>query len=332
MNIDSGPIEPLPKQKATKQRKTMKFTLSKYTIYETKKSIYIVASNKRETMFRILEIDLNGEEDNLNIAEDNVFFMRNEVMEVLRKIEEADDDALTKKLTGYGLLGVIRFTACYYLVVITEMSQVAVLGGHSIYHIDDTELVPITKSTKKRDSTELRFIQSFQNLKLSKTFYFSYTFDITNTLQTNILRQKFLSVGRSDIEVPPGIPDYNEMFMWNSYLLDPIFSCIDTVYDWFQPIIHGFIDQVNVSLFGKSIYITLIGRRSHYFAGARFLKRGVNNKGYVANEVETEQIVADMSLTSFHSLQEVFLIVINTLLLFNIGDQYHCFGLRKLLI
>lgn len=301
MNIDSGPIEPLPKQKATKQRKTMKFTLSKYTIYETKKSIYIVASNKRETMFRILEIDLNGEEDNLNIAEDNVFFMRNEVMEVLRKIEEADDDALTKKLTGYGLLGVIRFTACYYLVVITEMSQVAVLGGHSIYHIDDTELVPITKSTKKRDSTELRFIQSFQNLKLSKTFYFSYTFDITNTLQTNILRQKFLSVGRSDIEVPPGIPDYNEMFMWNSYLLDPIFSCIDTVYDWFQPIIHGFIDQVNVSLFGKSIYITLIGRRSHYFAGARFLKRGVNNKGYVANEVETEQIVADMSLTSFHS-------------------------------
>ncbi|CDO94190.1 unnamed protein product [Kluyveromyces dobzhanskii CBS 2104] len=299
--IDSAPIEPLIKPKTPKQRKTMKFTLSKYTIYETNKSIYIVASNKRETMFRILEIDLNGEEDTLSIAEDNVFFMRNEVMEVLRKIEEADDDALTKKLTGNGLMGVIRFTACYYLVMITKMSQVAVLGGHSIYHIDDTELIPITKSTKKPDSTELRFIQSFQNLKLSKTFYFSYTFDITNTLQTNILRQKFLAVGRPDLEVPPGIPDYNEMFMWNSYLLDPIFSCINTVYDWFQPIIHGFIDQVNVSLFGKNIYITLIGRRSHYFAGARFLKRGANNKGYVANEVETEQIVADMSLTSFHS-------------------------------
>ncbi|KAL2709167.1 Polyphosphoinositide phosphatase [Kluyveromyces marxianus] len=302
MNIlDSGPLEPLSKQKTSKQRKTMKFTLGKYTIYETNKSMYIVASNKRETMFRILEIDLSNEDQSLNIAEDNVFFMRNEVMEVLRKIEDADNDALTKKLTGYGLLGVIRFTACYYLVVITKMSQVAVLGGHSIYHIDDTELVPITKSTKKPDATELRFIQSFQNLNLSKTFYFSYTFDITNTLQTNLLRQKLMSVGRTDLEVPPGIPDYNEMFMWNSYLLDPIFSCIDTVYDWFQPIIHGFIDQVNVSLFGKSIYITLIGRRSHYFAGARFLKRGVNNKGYVANEVETEQIVADMSLTSFHS-------------------------------
>lgn len=156
MNIlDSGPLEPLSKQKTSKQRKTMKFTLGKYTIYETNKSMYIVASNKRETMFRILEIDLSNEDQSLNIAEDNVFFMRNEVMEVLRKIEDADNDALTKKLTGYGLLGVIRFTACYYLVVITKMSQVAVLGGHSIYHIDDTELVPITKSTKKPDATEL---------------------------------------------------------------------------------------------------------------------------------------------------------------------------------
>ena len=252
-------------------------------------------------MFRILEIDFRGEKESLNIAEDNVFFMRDEVMEVLSKIEEADNDSLTKKLTGYGLLGVIRFTACYYLVVITKMSQVAVLGGHSIFHIDDTALVPISNSMRKNDATEARFVQSFQNLNLSKTFYFSYTFDITNTLQTNILRQKLQAVGRTDVEFPPGIPDYNDMFVWNSHLLNPIFSCIDTVYDWFQPIIHGFIDQVNVSLFGKSIYITLIGRRSHYFAGARFLKRGANNKGYVANEVETEQIVADMSLTSFHS-------------------------------
>ena len=72
------------------------------------------------------------------------------------------------------------------------------------------------------------------------------------------------------------------------------------VYDWFQCIIQGFIDQVNVSVLGKNIYITLIARRSHHFAGARFLKRGVNTNGFVANEVETEQVVADMTLTPFH--------------------------------
>ncbi len=42
--------------------------------------------------------------------------------------------------------------------------------------------------------------------------------------------------------------------------------------------------------------ITLIARRSRYFAGTRFLKRGVNESGYVGNYVETEQIVQDWVL------------------------------------
>lgn len=285
-----------------RQRKTTKFILSKYTIYETRERMYVVGSNKRETMFRILEIDLGIPQDKLSVLEDNVFFTRNEIMNVLSGLEEASEEGLHKKLTGYGLLGFIRFTGCYYLVVVTKCSQVAVLAGHCIFHIDETQLVPISNSFRKPDkySVEARLVSTFQSLDLSKTFYFSNTYDITNTLQTNLLREKLKAKDRTDISIPSGILDYNEMFMWNNNLLGPVLACIDTVYDWFQPIIHGFIDQVNVSVLGKSIYITLIARRSHHFAGARFLKRGVNNEGYVANEVETEQIVADMILTSFH--------------------------------
>lgn len=286
-----------------KQRRTTKFILSKYTIYETKERMYIVGSNKRETMFRILEIDLSVPQDRLNVLEDNVFFTRNEIMNVLSGLEEASEEGLHKKLTGYGLIGFIRFTTCYYLIVVKKCSQVAVLAGRSIFHIDSTELVPISNNYRKPDkySAEARLMSTFQSLDLTKTFYFSNTYDITNTLQTNLLREKLKAVGRSDISIPSGIPDYNEMFMWNSNLLKPVLRCIDTVYDWFRPTIHGFIDQVNVSVLGKSIYITLIARRSHQFAGARFLKRGVNKQGYVANEVETEQIVTDMLLTGFHS-------------------------------
>lgn len=43
----------------------------------------------------------------------------------------------------------------------------------------------------------------------------------------------------------------------------------------------------------------LIGRRSQKYAGTRFLKRGGTNEGYVANEVETEQIVHNASVSSF---------------------------------
>ena len=46
--------------------------------------------------------------------------------------------------------------------------------------------------------------------------------------------------------------------------------------------------------------MTLIARRSRYFSGARYLKRGANNRGDTANDVETEQIVHDASTTSLY--------------------------------
>lgn len=305
MDRDSPDTEtdPFARDVVTLQQKRG-FVLSKYTIYETKERMYIVGSNKRETMFRILEIDLTVPMEELSLLEDNVFFTRNEIMDVLARLEDASGNQLTKILTCYALLGFIRFTGCYYMIVVTELSQVAVLGGHSIFHIDATQLVPIISKHNyklpEKSSAEAKLMNIFKDLDLTKTFYFSFTYDITNTLQTNILREKLKAVNRTDIEIPVDNNNYSQMFMWNSNLLKPVLSCINSVYDWFQPIIHGFIDQVNVSVSGKSIYITLIARRSRFFAGARFLKRGVNTNGYVANEVETEQIVSDMVLTGFH--------------------------------
>lgn len=62
--------------------------------------------------------------------------------------------------------------------------------------------------------------------------------------------------------------------------------------------------------------MTLIARRSRHFAGARYLKRGVNDEvltflsissyfiiifqGNVANEVETEQVVNEALMTPFY--------------------------------
>lgn len=63
--------------------------------------------------------------------------------------------------------------------------------------------------------------------------------------------------------------------------------------DWLLEVIHGFVSQSNISIFGRSVYVCLIARRSTRFAGTRFLKRGANFAGDVANEVESEQIVVD---------------------------------------
>lgn len=66
----------------------------------------------------------------------------------------------------------------------------------------------------------------------------------------------------------------NRRFVWNSYLLSRVENCLHP--DWLLYIMHGFVSQSNVSVFGRSIYITLIARRSNKYAGTRFLKRGAN--------------------------------------------------------
>jgi hypothetical protein len=57
---------------------------------------------------------------------------------------------------------------------------------------------------------------------------------------------------------------------------------------------------IEITVLNRFVYVTLIARRSRYFAGARYLKRGVNDEGNVANEVETEQIVYEANTTGFY--------------------------------
>lgn len=52
-----------------------------------------------------------------------------------------------------------------------------------------------------------------------------------------------------------------------------------------------FIIITEISIFGRNIIVTLIARRSRHFAGARFLKRGVNDKVniYLLVEIKKEK-------------------------------------------
>jgi hypothetical protein len=49
-------------------------------------------------------------------------------------------------------------------------------------------------------------------------------------------------------------------------------------------------DLKEIALFSRTVYLTVLARRSRHFAGARYLTRGANEHGHVANEVESEQM------------------------------------------
>ncbi|KAI2471286.1 SacI homology domain-containing protein [Annulohypoxylon bovei var. microspora] len=279
------------------------YKMHKFTLYETASRYYIVGGDVTEKRYRILKIDRNTHDSDLSITDDKIIYTQKEMNSLLNTIDDGNKGTggIKQRCTTWGILGFIKFTGPYYMLLITKKSTVAMVGGHYVYQIDGTELIPLTPARYKTDARhveEQRFLNILKNLDLTRSFYYSYSYDITRTLQHNITRER--------IALLDGMPgttydDYNSMFIWNSHLLRPAEEAIHDPFDWCRPIIHGYIDQAAISIYGRTAHITVIARRSRYFAGARFLKRGANDLGYVANDVETEQIVAEALTTSFHS-------------------------------
>ncbi|KAF2488097.1 SacI homology domain-containing protein [Neohortaea acidophila] len=278
--------------------------LYKFTLYETNARYWITGSDLAERNFRMLRIDRTSPPGQIALFEDETTYDRAQLKDVLASIDEGNQSTggLRMKCHFWGLLGFVRFTESYYMLLITKRQQVAMIGGHYVYQIDGTELVPLTTGSsnrfvQNRNPEESRFLSILGNLDLTKSFYFSYSYDITNSLQTNFIRQR-TAVNQGQFHADH---DCNSMFVWNSHLLQPALAALKRPLSWCLPIIHGFIHQAALDIFGRAVYIAIIGRRSRFFAGARFLKRGVNDQGYVANDVETEQIVSEKLTTSFHA-------------------------------
>ncbi|KAI3329250.1 SacI homology domain-containing protein [Xylariaceae sp. AK1471] len=279
------------------------YKMHKFTLYETANRYYIVGGDVTEKRFRILKIERNTHDSELSITDDKTIYGRKEMNSLLDTIDHGNKGTggIKQRCTTWGLIGFIKFTGPYYMLLITKKSTVAMIGGHYIYQVDGTELIPLTPAkykTDTRNAEESRFLGILNHPDLTRSFYYSYSYDITRTLQHNICRERAALTG--------GLPgttyhDYNKMFVWNSHLLRPASDTLSNPFDWCRPIIHGYIDQAAISVYGRTAHITIIARRSRFFAGARFLKRGANDLGYVANDVETEQIVSESLTTSFHS-------------------------------
>ncbi|XP_046416472.1 polyphosphoinositide phosphatase isoform X2 [Neodiprion fabricii] len=243
-------------------------------------------------------------------------------------------DSFPRLVPAFGLLGFVRFLEGYYIILVTKRCRVAVIGHHTLYKTEDTAMIYIPNDTVRLfHPDEQRYVKMFQNIDLSSNFYFSYSYDLTQTLQFNMAPPRHI---KSDIptanpenkseaddvedsedffnmwafrenpetsEFDHKIVNYgvrsnpNRRFVWNSHLLLPVEKYLHP--DWILYITHGFIGQSNISIFGRSMYVTIIARRSTKYAGTRFLKRGANFDGDVANEVETEQIVHDSGISSF---------------------------------
>eukprot|EP01059_Diplonema_ambulator_P025137 TRINITY_DN42126_c0_g1_i1.p1 TRINITY_DN42126_c0_g1~~TRINITY_DN42126_c0_g1_i1.p1 ORF type:complete len:1600 (+),score=573.58 TRINITY_DN42126_c0_g1_i1:43-4842(+) len=270
--------------------------LELYEVYETYPKLYIIACDINRTVYNVLKLDRMCE-DELSVSEDRTEYtivQTKMLLDTLRAAFRTDDkkgsSGFRHLASGYGIFGVIKFTKGYNLILITKRKKVAQLGPHMIYELADTEFISITNTGGKVSKEESKYREIFLGFETKKDFYFSYTYDLSHTLQFNCQRT---AKQRKQL---PDFAYFDDMFVFNSYLLQPFQQELrDCNSKWVLPCIHGFLSQMTFEFHGRKIRLLLIARRSRYFAGTRYLKRGISEDGYVANHLETEQIVYDVS-------------------------------------
>lgn len=182
----------------------------------------------------------------------------------------------------YGVLGIKYIMGCHHLLIITEATQIGLVMGKPIFRLSRANILPFDHSIEERHDANHRMIEVYRSMMndVIKTphFYFSYEYDLTNSLQRNFEKKEH---------------EFDQRFLWNGDMIGEF----ERFARYKLPLIHGF---VSINQLESDSNWTLISRRSTKRAGTRFNRRGIDDDGNVANFVETEQILeSGRDITSF---------------------------------
>ena len=166
---------------------------NKFILYENRLRFFIIASNASHSRHRIIKIDRTSQEE-LNIVEDEVEYTGKQMSAMLKMLDDGNRASgglgkakvffgiagssilrYSKKFNRSILLGFIRFTAGWYMILVSKRSVVALLGGHYLYHCENSDTIPVCFNHKiDKPAEEQRLMNIFKQVDMSKNFYFRY--------------------------------------------------------------------------------------------------------------------------------------------------------------
>eukprot|EP01132_Coremiostelium_polycephalum_P006116 gene6116-7621_t len=200
----------------------------------------------------------------------------------------------------YGCLGIINLLSTPFLISISEFEKVGTIRDNQIINkVTKTIITPIARVpivlNEEEKKEEKNYLSLLNSLLESCDFYFSYTFDVTQSEQR---AAKILQDQSNNHSQLPLWKRADKRFFWN-YYLQQVF--IENGFDSFVlPVMDGFIRVTQCEINSNKFKYIFISRRSCKRTGARYHMRGADPLGNVANFVETEQIVIfDQVLTAF---------------------------------
>ncbi|KAL9654682.1 hypothetical protein ABK040_006744 [Willaertia magna] len=199
----------------------------------------------------------------------------------------------------FGIIGSIKLLSGTFLVVLLEREYIGMINKHKIYKIKKIQFIPFKPSkfkiqTEEQKEKEIQYIEMMNKVIVEdNSFYFSYTLDLTNRFQRTFSTNE----GLDNINLQ-GWKNAHPNYFWNKYLLQQFIS--KQMDGFIIPMIRGIVEMKNIVVNNISFLFGIISRTSSKRAGARYIMRGSDEKGHVANFVESEQFIYYNSiLTSF---------------------------------
>ncbi|XP_028795290.1 phosphoinositide phosphatase SAC6 [Neltuma alba] len=186
----------------------------------------------------------------------------------------------------FGVVGMLRLLTGSYLMVIKQRENAGSYLGNPIFKISSLKTFPCNHSLEntpaEQKKTEIEFSGLLNVAERTSGLFFSYTTNLTLSVQ------RLHELGAQSRSVPLW-RQAEPRFLWNNYMLEAL---IDNKLDpYILPVVQGSFHYFQSAIGKDIIDITLIARRCSRRNGTRMWRRGADCDGYVANFVETEQIM-----------------------------------------
>ena len=231
-------------------------------------------------------------------SERNQFILENDTLKLsLSKVDGTavpvkDFKPQTSPYSCYGIVGCMEGKTQKYMVYIDEVDFISKYLGANVYKIKKFNYIPY--DTDKIEPNDLMFIQMMNDFLERNSLFYSDNLDLSMSFQ-------YIRKCPSD-PVSEILRFSNEIYCWNRYLINPYNRYFNEglpnegeknegMQYFAFPIINGFFGTCKGNEYNDNVELFLIARKDIRRSGMRFLIRGSDTEGNIANCVEIEEIL-----------------------------------------
>ena len=180
------------------------------------------------------------------------------------------------------ILGYIDAKTKNYIVCANQTTFVGKILDARVFKIEKFCYIPETENEIALEDQP--YLTMLDNFLERNPLYYSDKMDLTLSILN--MKKKLNSIPKSHI-----FKYTVSQYCWNYSMA----KCFDSegMNEFVYPVINGFFGERSVSEYGENndLHFILIGRKDDRRSGMRFLIRGADSNGNVANSVETEEIL-----------------------------------------